>query len=77
MQALVQAYLQYLKSRQAMGKAIEEALAGKKYLPDSMRATPSKTPRLSSGISTMRTVYATTLHESNGNAISARTTTQS
>ncbi len=34
MQALVQAYLQYLKSRQAMGKAIEEALAGKKYLPD-------------------------------------------
>ena len=34
MQSIVQTYLQYLEARKAMGKMIEQALAGKQYLPD-------------------------------------------
>jgi len=34
MKAIVQTYLQYLAARKAMGTIIEQALAGKQYLPD-------------------------------------------
>ena len=34
MKALITTYLEYLKARKAMGKLIEQELAGKQYLPD-------------------------------------------